>query len=91
MKITEIEKNNETCNLYYSTYKASFVNQTGLPKFSRDSFDKVLEANLYSPSRAKKANLEITDEIGGWYRVMNGYKPLFIVKNKNKRVILHLV
>lgn len=80
MKITEIEKNTETYNLGYGTYKASFVNQTSLPKFSRDSFDKVLEADLYSPSRAKKEHVEITDEVGGWYRMKNGYKPLFTVK-----------
>ena len=77
---TEIIKNQYTYNAYYRTYKAQYVKTLGLPLFSKDNYEKSIEMNLYSKSRAKKDKVEITDEIGGFYRMQNGYTPLYYSK-----------
>lgn len=72
-----LEKTNESYNSYYKLYKAEWCKKSGLPMYNKKDWAIIKEANLYSISRAKKEKIKIDPTVCGWYRMQNGYCPLF--------------
>ncbi len=87
MKISDLPQNSETYNSYYKTYKAKYCRKTGLPLIcSRDyAINPDLLTKGYSVTRAKKEKIEITEELYGFFRVTNGYVPLFKPKRSDSK------
>lgn len=79
----KIEKNDNTYNKRYKTYKAIYVKSTGLPIYANtvSEYEKVAEIYL-SASRCKKLKKEVNKNSGvvAWYRVMNGFVPLYDIR-----------
>ena len=68
----------DSYNSYYKTYKAVHCRQTGLTMYNHKTAELMVNAELYSKSRAKKCKVEIDETtVYGWYRVQQGYVPLF--------------
>ena len=77
-KIDFLEKTSESYNSYYNLYKAGWCRLTGLPMYSKKEFPLIEAARLYTVSRAKREKVQIdTSVVRGWYRMANGYTPLF--------------
>ena len=73
-----LEKTEESYNKYYKLYKASWCRKSGLPMYGNKDWSTVQEQELYSITRAKKAKIEIdTETVCAWYRMPQGYIPLF--------------
>lgn len=71
----------ESYNSYYKMYRASWCKKTGLPMYSKKDYEIVEKEKLYSKSRAKKEKIQIdTTKVCAWYRMFNGYIPLFKVE-----------
>ncbi len=84
MKKSDLLQTRETYNTYYNTYKAQYCRKTGLPMLcGRDyAINPDLLKKGYSVTRSKKEKVEITEEIYGFFRVTNGYVPLFKPKKE---------
>lgn len=74
--LMKLVKNRDTYNYSYKMYKAEYVKTLGIPLFNKNNFDEMINNKLYSKTRAKKENIR-TGEIGGFYRMHNGYVPVF--------------
>ncbi len=64
----------------YPAYMAEDVKKTGLPIYSRkDRSTGGAAARLQSMSQRRKSGkpVEAEEEVKGWYRVQNGYVPLY--------------
>lgn len=71
-------------NEYYKTYKAAHCKLTGLPLYNHNTAEQMITDNLYSQTRAKKERVIIDETaVCGWYRVYNGYIPLFKTKRQS--------
>lgn len=68
----------ESYNAHYKAYRASWCRASGLPMYSRKDFETVERGGLYTKSRAAREKVEIDEsKVLGWYRLPNGYTPLF--------------
>lgn len=77
-KVDCLKRTPDSYNSYYKTYKAVHCRQTGLPMYDHKTAEFMVNAELYSKSRAKKCKVEIDEAtVCGWYRMYNGYVPLF--------------
>lgn len=73
-----LEKTRESYNFYYKLYKAEWCKKSGLPMYGKKDFATVEEKHLYTVTRAKKEKIQIdTNTVCAWYRMTNGYTPLF--------------
>ena len=73
-----LEKTGESYNVYYKTYRAEWCRKSGLPMMDSSCWDKIQAEDLYTVSRAKKKHVSIDmTEVYGWYRLRQGYVPLF--------------
>ena len=74
-----LEKNEQTYNSYYHLYRAEYCKATGLPMFSgKTAFTDCVREGFYTRTRAKVLKIQIDDTRPvGWYRMKNGYAPLF--------------
>ena len=78
IKVNYLEKTRESYNEYYKTYRAAWCKKSGLPMYSKKDFEKVEREGLFTVSRAKKEKVVIdTRTVCGWYRMPNGYTPMF--------------
>lgn len=76
-----LKQTNESYNTYYKMYRAEWCKKTRLPMYARKDFEIIEKERLYTKSRAKREKVQIDDtEVVAWYRRMNGYTPLFKVK-----------
>ena len=77
-KVDWLVKNCETYNGYYTQYKAKHCIASGLPLYDHDTAEKMVADKLYSVTRAKREKVNIDQtKVCGWYRMCNGYIPLF--------------
>lgn len=72
-----LEKTKESYNSYYNQYKAAWCKKSGLPMYSKNDWDKIERDELYSVTRAQRARVAIGTTVCAWYRMANGYIPLF--------------
>lgn len=73
-----LEKNKESFNDYYKTYRAEWCRQSGLPMMDKSSWEQIQSEDLYTVSRAKKKHVSIDmKNVCGWYHVCHGYGPMF--------------
>lgn len=73
-----LEKTQESYNFYYKLYKSAWCKKTGLPMYAKKDWNTVEENKLYTITRAKRAKVQIdTNNVCAWYRMPNGYTPLF--------------
>ena len=73
-----LEKTKESYNSYYNQYKAAWCKKSGLPMYSKNDWGKIEKDGLYSVTRAMRARVKIdTETVCAWYRMANGYIPLF--------------
>lgn len=78
-----LEKSSNSYNDYYKLYKAEWCKLSKLPMLSRKDWQQIESEDLYTLSRAKKEKIEIdSQKVVAWYRMMNGYAPLFKAKHK---------
>lgn len=78
----KLEKNDNTYNYYYSTFKAEYAKSTGLPLYANTVKEYNDVAEIYiSASRCKKLKKDTEGaDVVAFYRVMNGYIPLYDVR-----------
>lgn len=73
-----LEKTKESYNSYYKQYKAAWCKKSGLPMYTKNDWGKIEKDELYSVTRAMRAKVEIDKTaVCAWYRMPNGYIPLF--------------
>lgn len=73
---------------YYHLYRASYVHATDIPCYGKDSYQEVVENGLYTVTRAKREHVTIdTTAVRGWYKLTNGYTPMFWEKDEDDEVI----
>lgn len=73
-----LEKTKESYNSYYKQYKAAWCKKSGLPMYTKNDWGKIEKDELYSVTRAMRAKVEIDKTaVCAWYRLANGYIPLF--------------
>ena len=73
-----LKKTPETYNKYYKAYRAAYCHSTGLPMYGHKDFPEVQEKRLYTKTRAKREKVQIDEsQPVGWYRMPNGYTPMF--------------
>lgn len=76
-----LEKNINSYNSYYKLYRAEYCKKTELPMYSWKDYDYMIANGIYTRSRAKAEKVVIDETCPvGWYRLMNGYTPLFTIK-----------
>lgn len=81
-----LEKTAESYNDYYKTYRAAWCKKSGLPMLDRKNWEQIRAEGLYTVSRAKKERIIIdTNTICGWYRVCQGYVPMFKAVRKGDK------
>ena len=79
-----LDKTDESYNKYYKLYKASWCHKSGLPMYGKKDWNTVQEQGLYTITRAKKEKVSIdASNVCAWYRMPNGYTPLFRRKEEN--------
>lgn len=77
-----LTKTHESYNSYYKMYRAKWCKQTGLPMYSKKDYEVIEKEKLYSKTRAKKEKIQVnTNKVCAWYRMPNGYIPLFRKEN----------
>lgn len=73
-----LEKTAESFNKYYNCYRASWCKKSLLPMYQSKDKTKMRNDGLYLRSEAKRLRIKIdTTQVCGWYRLYNGYTPLF--------------
>ena len=78
-----LQKSFEAYNSYYGLYRAEWCRRTGLPMYSRKDWEIIERERLFTKSRAKREKVNINDNIVcAWYRMQNGYTPLFRVREE---------
>ena len=83
-KMNYLAKTPKSYNSYYKTYRAEWCRKSGLPMYSRKNFDEVQSKGLYTATRAAKEKVSIDESVVcGWYRLPNGYTPLFRERQEN--------
>ena len=81
--IDYLEKTYESFNSSYNLYRAKWCKASALPMYSKKDFHLVEKQKLYSRARAKKEKIQIDDtKVYAWYRMFNGYIPLFKIKGE---------
>jgi len=80
-----LEQTKESYNSYYKTYRAEWCRKSGLPMYSNKDFPIVESEKLYTKTRAKKEKIKIDEtNVYAWYRMPNGYTPLFKAINERE-------
>lgn len=83
--INWLEKTKESYNDYYKTYRAAWCRKSGLPMMDSSCWEKIQAEDLYTVSRAKKKHISIDmKKVCGWYRIWQGYVPMFKAVRKGK-------
>lgn len=80
-----LEKTKESYNDYYKTYRAAWCRRSGLLMMDSSCWEQIQAEELYTVSRAKKKHVSIDMKcVRAWYRVANGYVPMFRAARKDK-------
>lgn len=80
-----LEQTNESYNFCYKMYRAEWCRKSGLPMYSSKDWPAIESEKLYTKTRAKKEKIQIDDsKVCAWYRMTNGYTPLFKIKEAAK-------
>lgn len=84
--INWLEKTKESYNDYYKTYRAAWCRKSGLPMMDSSCWEKIQAEDLYTVSRAKKKRVSIDmKKVCGWYRIWQGYVPMFKAVRKGDK------
>lgn len=84
--INWLEKTKESYNDYYKTYRADWCRKSGLPMMDSSCWEKIQAEDLYTVSRAKKKHVSIDmKKVCGWYRIWQGYVPMFKAVRKGDK------
>lgn len=76
-----LEQTQKSYNFYYKTYRAEWCRKSGLPMYQNKDWCVIEREKLYSKTRAKIEKIQIDDsKVLAWYRMQNGYIPLFKIK-----------
>lgn len=79
-----LEKTKESYNDYYKTYRAAWRRRSGLPMMDSSCWKQIQAEDLYTVSSAKKKHVSIDmKHVCAWYRVTNGYVPMFRAARKD--------
>lgn len=81
-----LRQTSESYNEHYKAYRADWCRKSGLPMYAKKDFEKIEEEGLYTTSRACREDVKIDNQtVVAWYRLTNGYTPLFKALENNKK------
>lgn len=73
-----LQKSNDSYDSYYKMYRAKWCRLSKLPMLSNKDWEQIQREGLYTKTRAAKEKVNVNyNEVAAWYRMYNGYVPLF--------------